>query len=76
MGITQTGIKKCYAKLNGLEHELLFHEFRKIPYTMADNPFGVMCATELEQVVTPTEMPPTGLVEEPYSEPYRMVANG
>ena len=76
MGFTQTGIKKSYAKLNGVEHELLFHEFRRIPETMADNPFGVMCATDLAEVVAPTQMPPTGLCEEPYTEPYRMAANG
>jgi N-acyl-L-homoserine lactone synthetase len=76
MGFTQTGIKKSYAKLNGVEHELLFHEFRRIPFTMADNPFAVMCATPLDEVVVPTEMPPTHLVDEPYSEPYRMAANG
>ncbi len=74
MGFAQTGLKKSYAKLNGVEHELLFHEFHKIPYTMGDNPFAVMCATDLQEVVTPTAMPPVGLVEDPSTELYRLVA--
>ena len=76
MGFTPTGLKKRYAKLNHVEHELLFHEFRRIPETMADNPFGVMCATELPEVVAPTAMPPTNLVDETFREPLRMAANG
>jgi N-acyl-L-homoserine lactone synthetase len=76
MGFRSTGIKKGYAKLNGTQHELLFHDFRRIPTTLKDNPFGELCATPLDQVTLPEGMPATNLVDEPFSEPLRMAANG
>jgi len=72
MGFRSTGITKRYAKLNGTQHELLFHEFNRIPVTLKDNPFGELCATPLEQVTLPNGVPPTNLVDEQFSEPLRM----
>lgn len=72
MGFRSTGITKRYAKLNGAEHELLCHDFRYLDVVLKDNPFAEMCAATLEEVVIPTEMPPTNLVDDPFVEPLRM----
>ena len=76
MGFSSTGITKPYAALNGVEHELLSHDFNRLDEILKDNPFGELCFTPLDQVTLPEGMPPTNLVDEPFSEPLRMAANG
>jgi N-acyl-L-homoserine lactone synthetase len=76
MGFASTGIKKSYTTLNGIEHELLSHDFNRLAEILKDNPFGELCLTPLDQVVVPNEMPATNLVDESFSEPLRMAANG
>jgi N-acyl-L-homoserine lactone synthetase len=72
MGFSPTGLVKRYAKLNGLEHELLEHDFRQVEEILVNNPFLDMCVTPLEQVTLPNELPATNLVDEMFSEPLRM----
>jgi hypothetical protein len=72
MGFRSTGITKRYAKLNGAKHELLCHDFRYLDEVLKDNPFADMCASTLDEVVVPTEIPPTNLVDDPFVEPLRM----
>jgi N-acyl-L-homoserine lactone synthetase len=72
MGFRSTGITKRYAKLNGTQHELLFHDFTRVAVILKDNPFGELCQTPLAAVMLPSEMPPTNLVDESFSEPLRM----
>lgn len=76
MGFTSTGIKMPYAALNGIEHELLEHDFRLVDVVLKDNPFGDLCATPLDNVVLPIEFPPTNLVDDVFGEPLRMAVNG
>jgi N-acyl-L-homoserine lactone synthetase len=72
MGFSSTGIKKAYAALNGIEHELLHHDFNRLDEILKDNPFGELCFTPLEEVVLPNEMPAMNLVDENVAEPLRM----
>jgi N-acyl-L-homoserine lactone synthetase len=66
MGFQSTGLKNAYEKLNGVEHELLFHDFSAIlEGSMPGNPFADLCVTSLDEVIVPTDVPPLGLVDEP-----------
>ncbi len=77
MGFRSTGITKKYEKLNGAEHELLFHEFRRAVVTLEGNPFHeLFCEASFDEVSVPTTTPRTNLVDEPFAEPLRMAANG
>jgi N-acyl-L-homoserine lactone synthetase len=76
MGFQGTGITTRYEKLNGCEHELLFHDFRDVYATVhsdqkTGNPFEELWALELDEVIVPTDVPPLGLVDEPTPE-YRI----
>jgi N-acyl-L-homoserine lactone synthetase len=73
MGFQSTGIKKGYEKLNGTEHELLFHDFSGIAQgAMGSNPFAdLCCADNIDEVIVPTDVPLLGLVDEPAPE-YRI----
>ncbi len=75
MGFTSTGIKKSYVTLNGVEHELLHHDFNHLASILKDNPFGELCLTPLDEVALPKEFPPTNLVDDSVGEPLRMVVN-
>jgi N-acyl-L-homoserine lactone synthetase len=72
MGFSSTGIKESYASLNGVEHELLFHDFNRLEEIIKDNPFCELCMTPLEEICLPFELPPTNLVDESFGEPLRM----
>lgn len=73
MGFRSTGITKKYAKLNGAEHELLFHEFRRAAVILQGNPFReLFCDAQVDEVAVPSTLPPTNLVDEPMVEPLRL----
>jgi hypothetical protein len=72
MGFSPAGLVKRYAKLNGVEHQLLEHDFRQVDVILKDNPFGDLCTTPLDQVTLPNHLPSTNLVDESFSEPLRM----
>jgi N-acyl-L-homoserine lactone synthetase len=77
MAFRSTGITKRYEKLNGAEHELLFHEFRRAGTILEGNPFReLFCDFAFDEITVPTDLPPTNLVDEPFSEPLRMAVNG
>ncbi len=65
MGFRSTGITARYEKLNGVEHELLWHDFRQAGTILQGNPFReLFCALQFEEVALPAAPPPVGLVEE------------
>jgi N-acyl-L-homoserine lactone synthetase len=77
MGFQSTGIKTRYAKLNGTEHELLWHDFSAIAHgSIPGNPFADLCAYRFDEdeVATPATVPPLGLVAAP--EPDYQLAVG
>lgn len=73
MGFQSTGITTAYEKLNNTEHELLWHDFSAIlsDGAIAGNPFEQLSALQLDEVITPSAMPPLGLVDAPAPE-YRI----
>jgi N-acyl-L-homoserine lactone synthetase len=73
VGFHSTGITKSYEKLNGAEHELLAHDFRVLDEIIdRNNPFRDLFFAHYDEVVVPNDVPPTNLVDDPFSEPLRM----
>lgn len=72
MGFLTTGLSTRYDKLNGVEHELLTHDFTRLNEMPKEHPFSELAFTPLAEVILPNEMPATNLVDEPFGEPLRM----
>ena len=73
VGFHSTGITEVYEKLNGVEHELLAHDFSHLADALGSgNPFADLFFTEFDEVILPNDVPPTNLVDDPFCEPLRM----
>lgn len=73
MGFQSTGMKTCYAKLNGTEHELLSHDIVGTIRSLLrgdsnGNPFEELWTREFDEIIPPVSVPPLGLVDEPAPE--------
>jgi N-acyl-L-homoserine lactone synthetase len=68
MGFRSTGLRARYETLNGVEHELLCHDFRRSHVTVQDPLLrALFCDMSFDEILLPVGRPPLGLVERPMS---------
>jgi len=66
LGFETTGLTAAYEKLNGVPHQILWHDFRQADAWLAGNPFHeLFCELSFDEVELPAEIPPLDLVDEP-----------
>lgn len=62
LGFRATGLSAAYEKLNGVSHQILWHDFRRAGEWLAGSPLHeLFCELSLDTVECPAETPPLGL---------------